>query len=754
MTDSLQPTRRRDGIVAPLGFARELRRASALPNEMVFATLAHRLSAVSSAREAGTAILDAADALFWWDAAHINLYPEARPNETYPLLNCDRTEDGRRIDYPIPKRGLPITKVSRHVLTQGPIVIYLDEHGNIEAGSSPSKGLEFVPYGEERISRSLMFVPIRKGETNIGVLSVQTYEPQAYSREDLETLQVLADHCSGALARCFVEDELRLSEERMRLVLDQIPSIIWTLDRNLCFMSLMGSGIEELGIAQDNFIGQPFRTLLSDATDHSEAEAKHRRALLGAGSTFDFHWHEKVYNCAVRPLRDSEGQIIGCMSVGQDITLRKHAEEALRRAREELEERVRHRTEELARSEAIYREAIANADGVPYRMQYGAPEYEFMGNGIEELLEMPAENVSKKLFIECLRDWVIVDPDVDMTVPEYTKAFAEGKIAKYRMDLKVVLPNGKEKWLADFSIPVKDPRSGKVTGSLGILQDITKRKDVEEQIRQRQERLSHAEKLVALGTLVSGVAHEINNPNNFIMLNLPVLQDAWQSIEPILDHYHEEHGDFLVGGLNYSDLREEIPRLFNAVMDGAHRIRNIVRELGDFARPTGDRVNESVDMSAVVTSALVLLQNVVKNSTDDFQAQCDNRLPPIAGNTQRLEQVVINLIQNACQALTGKDQSVRVSTAFDYETRMVELRVSDQGCGIPADILKQIEVPFFTTKRDTGGTGLGLSITSNIVVEHKGTLDFESTPGEGTTVIVRFPTSNDTSDFIERFDHP
>ena len=114
-------------------------------------------------------------------------------------------------------------------------------------------------------------------------------------------------------------------------------------------------------------------------------------------------------------------------------------------------------------------------------------------------------------------------------------------------------------------------------------------------------------------------------------------------------------------------------------------------------------------------------------------------LPPVRGNFQRLEQVMVNLIQNSCEALEDRKKGVRIATGFSKKENAVEIRVSDDGMGISPDHITQIMDPFFTTKRERGGTGLGLSVSSSIIKEHKGTMVFESQPGIGTTVTIRIP---------------
>jgi polar amino acid transport system substrate-binding protein len=217
--------------------------------------------------------------------------------------------------------------------------------------------------------------------------------------------------------------------------------------------------------------------------------------------------------------------------------------------------------------------------------------------------------------------------------------------------------------------------------------------------------------------------------------------DSWRAAKPILEEYYKENGDFLLCGMMYSEMRENMPKLFSGILEGSERIKQIVADLKDYVRPDTSDLTQPVDLNTVVQSALSLLSNMVRKSTDRFSLDLEKNLPLVKGNFQRIEQVVINLVQNACQALPDRKKGIRVSTRWDEANRKVVLQVQDEGVGIPPENLPHITDPFFSTRHDSGGVGLGLAISSRIIKEQGGTLNFSSEPGIGTKAEVLLPVN-------------
>lgn len=297
--------------------------------------------------------------------------------------------------------------------------------------------------------------------------------------------------------------------------------------------------------------------------------------------------------------------------------------------------------------------------------------------------------------------------------------------------------------------------------------EVEERKRAAEALKLQQQQLVQADKMAALGVLVSGMAHEINNPNGLILLNLPLISEVIRDIEPILDAHFRERGDFLTAGLAYSRMRCEVPHLLDEMQDAAKRIKRIVDDLKNFSKKSDAEFKELVDLNAVVRTSLRLVDNALKRSAIQYKVHYADPLPPVKGNSHRLEQVIVNILLNACQAVEGSrggtakmtykplvdifiaredvmetyDGNIFVTTDIDLESGSVFIKVRDKGVGIPPEHIPRLIDPFFTTKRDTGGTGLGLAISDEIIREHGGTIRFESTPGEGATVIIMLPAT-------------
>jgi PAS domain S-box-containing protein len=332
----------------------------------------------------------------------------------------------------------------------------------------------------------------------------------------------------------------------------------------------------------------------------------------------------------------------------------------------------------------------------------------------------------------------------EMIPPEQQESF-QAKIEKIGNDHP-------DDYLLETTFILKDARTITVEATFAKLEtadqfstflmtarDITEKKKIEAQAKMQQEQLLQTDKMVSLGTLVSGVAHEINNPISSVMLNIQVFDKLWRAVQPILDRHYELNGHLDVGTMEYPQLRERMPRLLLYSQEGVERVKRIVGDLKDFSGQKPSDHRETVNLNQVVEKAIGLISSLIKKATSNFHVVYAENLPNIQGNSQRLGQVIINLVVNACQALTDNSQSLCVTTGYIEESEEIFLEVRDSGAGMSAEVLARIKDPFFTTKRDSSGTGLGLSISDTIIRNHGGWLDFSSEPQKGTTATILLP---------------
>lgn len=306
------------------------------------------------------------------------------------------------------------------------------------------------------------------------------------------------------------------------------------------------------------------------------------------------------------------------------------------------------------------------------------------------------------------------------------------------LEHRIIHRDGSTRWIRNTIVVTKDKFNAPVAYD-GLINDITQLKKAEAAEAIRQQQLIQADKMASLGILVSGIAHEISNPNNFILLNARLFSRIWADIVPILDEYQQNNGDFSVAGMPYSGSLEKLTQSLVSIQQGSERIQNITRSLTEYARRDGGTLTEPVDLNAVVAMAVAITDNLIKKSTSNFKVDYTPNLPVTKGNAQQLEQVIINLITNACQSLTGKTDEIRIKTYSSRESNEVGVVVRDSGTGIKETDFKFIMDPFFTTKRDRGGTGLGLSVSYNIVKSHGGVLALSSEPNKGTKAKVALP---------------
>jgi len=263
--------------------------------------------------------------------------------------------------------------------------------------------------------------------------------------------------------------------------------------------------------------------------------------------------------------------------------------------------------------------------------------------------------------------------------------------------------------------------------------------EANKELREKQMLLVQKEKLASLGQLSAGMAHEINNPIQFIQGNVHILNEAMDTILPILDRRAETNPNLTIARLRYPFFREHIRTLLNDMYGGALRIADIVKDLKQFARADEGRLDENVDVNEVVRSSLRLVHNKIKHY--QVMTDLDRNRPRIVGNASKIEQVLVVSLINATEALTDRSSGIiKVCTSREGADGGICISISDNGAGMTDEVRQRLFDPFFTTKQRSGGTGLGLSIAYGIMKDHNGRIDVDSKVGEGTTFRFYFPS--------------
>ena len=347
----------------------------------------------------------------------------------------------------------------------------------------------------------------------------------------------------------------------------------------------------------------------------------------------------------------------------------------------------------------------------------------------------------------CMAD-LLVDEAVELVLQWYSGKYIKSPLIKDAYEATDFFPALGEdgKWLRFTAAAIRDSK-GIVVAAIETLEDITERKIAEEALQEsygrlddiinallkanleKQKQLIQSEKLSSLGQLVSGCAHEINNPIQFILGNMRIFYEAFEKIIPILDKQADENPNLTLARLKYPFFREHIKILLDDMTNGAIRIRDIVADLKTFARRDEGRLDEEVDINEVVRVCIRLIHNKIKRYR--VEEDLEPALPKILGSENKLEQVVTATIINAAEALGDcTDGTIKITTRVEDDGMGICLSILDNGPGMTDEIKNRIFDPFFTTKQNYG-TGLGLSISYGIIDEHGGYIEVESEPGKG-----------------------
>ena len=375
--------------------------------------------------------------------------------------------------------------------------------------------------------------------------------------------------------------------------------------------------------------------------------------------------------------------------------------------------------ETLKRSEKTYRDAIEVAQAAVYYQNYRTNEFDFVSPNIEQLTGYPPEEFSREIYISLMRENVLLGDLADLSFEEASRKAKGGEGVSWKADNRIVTRNGEERWLANYAVQVRGEK-GEVTGSLGILQDITERKHLEEQLRQSQ-------KMEAVGRLAGGVAHDFNNM--LMVIN--------------------GYSDFALTKLLEGDpIRGDVQQIKEAGIRSAA----LVRQLLAFSRKQVFQP-KSVDLEDTIKNMEKMLQRLIGEDIMLHIASEPN-LGRVVVDPGQIEQVIMNLAVNARDAMPqGGKLAIEMTNAELDERfvrdhvgsvpgRYVKIAVSDTGIGMDKKTMSLIFEPFFTTKEAGKGTGLGLATIYGIVKQSSGYITVDSEPGQGANFEIYLPRTD------------
>jgi len=277
--------------------------------------------------------------------------------------------------------------------------------------------------------------------------------------------------------------------------------------------------------------------------------------------------------------------------------------------------------------------------------------------------------------------------------------------------------------------------------------DVNEQRSAQQALKESRGHLYQAQKMEALGTLVAGVAHEINNPISLIMFNLPMVRRVWQDVLPVINQLASPAVRRKYGGFSLAYLQSNFSQLIDDMEMAASRVSKIVRDLKNFSRQSHVSEKEPLKINDAVTNAVRLARTTIQKSGVGLTLAFKDNLPFIQGNLPSIEQIVLNILINAVQALDGEQGHISIKTGVRTSDAKVFIEVTDNGRGVSPAIADKVFDPFVTDKQNTGGTGLGLAVSYSLAQAHNGTITFESVEGEGTTFTIWLP-SGQVQDFV------
>jgi PAS domain S-box-containing protein len=440
-------------------------------------------------------------------------------------------------------------------------------------------------------------------------------------------------------------------------------------------------------------------------------------------------------------IRNSKGAIVGAVETLEDITQAKKAEEALLKAHEELEIKVRERTHKLAKTNKALKETT---DHLSLILEF-LPIVSYTCNADENLTITFVSNRIKEItgytpaqFTDDPAFWQEhIHPDEQKEILKELKSATHK--GTYQFEYRFQAADGSYRWFSDHRHLIK-PGNRSRRYMVGAWQDITEDRRVRQEGEFRMQQMIQSHKLKALGEVVTGVAHEINNPVSFIANNIPLLEEMWTAVEPILASDGASHPDWSDKGIGYVEVCTNMKEIIEEFKIASQRIKRVITGLKEFARVDETVQKKPIQIEEVIQGVLIIVGAQVRKTVSRIDLYIDSCLPTIQGHFQKIEQVIANLLINAHQSVTPDRKGRIIITARNIERlNSLLIEIEDNGIGMKKEVLDHIFEPFFTTRRDREGTGLGLSISYGLIKEHRGIIGVTSRPDIGSRFSIYLP---------------
>jgi len=545
-----------------------------------------------------------------------------------------------------------------------------------------------------------------------------------------------------------IEQDLLNSNRSLQSVFDGSPDAIVVVARN-CGIQLFSPAAQQMfGYDADEAIGQPLELVIAedetlapagkakDAGDVAQALASVSREATGM---------RKNGSCFPVDMSDSAIELNGesaSIYIIRDITRRKRIEGELVAAIRLVTDSER----ALRGSQVRYELAVRGANGGIWDWNLETGEI----FNSPQLLEVMGEDQTDA---DCM------DKILELTHAEDRERLAsdiENRLLSndgvLNGEYRICRPDGELKWVHIIGATAFN-KDGQPVRAAGSVVDVTERKQAEDERAQLLRDLSQAQKMESLGTLSGGIAHEINTPVQYVGDNVRFLRDAFVGLTKAVEGYSKlarasdaiaELAEPLAEAAATAEeadlefLLNEVPDSLDQALEGIGRISEIVTAIKEFSHP-GGKDKSLVDINHAIKTTATVTRNQWKYVAElDFDL--DENLPAVPCLPGEFNQVMLNLIVNAAQAIEDTGEHGRITVQTKSADGWVTIRISDTGCGIDQENLEKIFEPFFTTKEVGRGTGQGLSIAHGIVTKkHGGAIEVESTIGKGTTFSIRLP---------------